>query len=55
MSTTLYRTIGMFEQNNIGVRCDHPIVGTIASLVAHEAAVNSILSAVEVISNFLEG
>ena len=45
----------MFEQNNIGVRCEHPLVSTIASLRAHDAVVNPILSAIEVISKFLEG
>lgn len=49
------RTIGMFEQNNIGVRCEHPLVKTIASLRALDAAVNPILLAVEAISKFLEG
>jgi hypothetical protein len=49
------RTIGMFEQNNIGVRCEHPLAVFCNSLEPHSAMVSPLLAAVEKISQYLEG
>lgn len=49
------RTIGMFEQNNIGVRCDHPLATAAFALTPFSEHVTPILSAAEMISQYLEG
>ena len=49
------RTIGMFEQNNIGVRCEHPIASIASTIAPHSTFVAPILSAAEAISLYLEG
>lgn len=45
----------MFEQNNIGVRCEHPLAVVSTSLEPHGAMVTPLLAAVEKISQYLEG
>ena len=55
MFQLIYRTIGMFEQNNIGVRCDHPLATVALALTPFSEFVAPILSAAEMISQYLEG
>lgn len=47
----------MFEQNNIGVRCSHPIAATIASLVPHKDSklAKAILAGAEKIVEHMDG
>ena len=49
------RTIGMFEQNNIGVRCTHPLTVAATSLYPHTPFVAPFLAGAEKISAYLEG
>ena len=49
------RTIGMFEQNNIGVRCTHPLTVAAASLYPHTSFVAPFLAGAEKISAYLDG
>ena len=49
------RTIGMFEQNNIGVRCQHPLAVTSLSLTPNSDQAVPILNAVKMIVDHLEG
>jgi hypothetical protein len=49
------RTIGMFEQNNIGVRCTHPLTSAATTLHPHSPLVASFLNGAEKISQSLEG
>ena len=49
------RTIGMFEQNNIGVRCTHPLTDAAASLYPHTSFVAPFLAGAEKISAYLDG
>lgn len=51
----IYRTIGMFEQNNIGVRSQNPLAATASSLIPNTDLVGSILTAAETISEYLDG
>ena len=53
--TDFDRTIGMFEQNNIGVRCDHPLATAAYALAPYSEHVTPLLSAAEMISQYLEG
>ena len=45
----------MFEQNNIGVRCEHPLAAVASSLHPSSELVPLILHSAEAISNSLEG
>ena len=45
----------MFEQNNIGVRCQHPLAVACLSLVPHSDQTSSLLDAVKTIADHLEG
>ncbi len=49
------RTIGMFEQNNVGVILTHPSAVVVQTLEPHDPLVVNILVAVEEISRQLEG
>lgn len=49
------RTIGMFEQNNIGVRCSHPLAAAVAGLQPHGALVGPLLAGAERVAAYLEG
>ena len=45
----------MFEQNNIGVRCEHPVAAIASTLTPNNQLIAPILSAAEAISQSLEG
>ena len=49
------RTIGMFEQNNVGVRRDSPIAALVARLAPGDAACAPLLEAAELIEQSLNG
>jgi hypothetical protein len=50
-----YRLIGMFEQNNVGVRVVSPLATTILSLPPHHPNIQAYLDAVKNILENLEG
>lgn len=51
----LSRSIGMFEQNNVGIRLDNPLIEVFSSLATDNPGVEQLLALVQAVADAVEG